>query len=606
MGIDSITTTISGESVNPSSREDWRDWVSATGSRNYMLNNTLIDWLVLYGKERGYKDDFHQPTYDKQCDFTIFIMQQGNAFENAIKSHLGTYQPVITIGTGPASARSLDKAEATYYAMKDGEPIIHQGVLRHPDTKTYGSPDFLIRSDVLCSLFPENISTEEANKPAADLNGSPWHYVIVDAKFTTLHLTAKGELGNSGSLRAYKAQLYTYARALSKLQGYQLNQGFLLGRAWEQGSGEKATRGVSAMERLGPATFDSNLADGLAKAEEWIRNLRSNGLGWSLSPKPDVDELWPNVSETSDFPWHSAKMQIAKDLSEVTMLWQVGFAKRKEAHTNGLYSWRDPAVTASALGVSGTRGEKLNAMLEINRGANGPLFKPARVTAGEEVWRKVPEVEFYVDFETVNDLNDDFSKLPMKGSTPLIFMIGCGHVENDTWVFKNFVVDHMDESSEADLINEWVNHMNTVKDRLSGENLNPNVFHWSSAELSFIETSYNSARKRHPEQKWPDIYWYDLLANVAREEPIVVRGALGFGLKTIVNAMSNEGLIDVHWPDSSLDGLGAMAGAWSCEREAEKDNLSLGEIPLMNGIVAYNEIDCKAMFSLVQYLRKHH
>ena len=35
------------------------------------------------------------------------------------------------------------------------------------------------------------------------------------------------------------------------------------------------------------------------------------------------------------------------------------------------------------------------------------------------------KVEFYVDFETVNDLNDNFKKLPYTNFGTCIFMIGC-------------------------------------------------------------------------------------------------------------------------------------------------------------------------------------
>ena len=133
MGIDAITKTVLGETENPSSKEEWGDWISATRSRNYMLKNTLIDWLELYGKDKGYEYDYWQPGYDKRCEFTTFIMKKGVAFEEAIKNHIATIHPVATISRGPTDVRSIDKAIETFEAMKDGLPIIHQGVLRPPE-----------------------------------------------------------------------------------------------------------------------------------------------------------------------------------------------------------------------------------------------------------------------------------------------------------------------------------------------------------------------------------------------------------------------------------------------------------------------------------------
>ena len=54
--------------------------------------------------------------------------------------------------------------------MRRGEPIIYQGVLRDAETRTFGSPDFLIRSDVLLELFPGSITQEAAAQPAPDLD----------------------------------------------------------------------------------------------------------------------------------------------------------------------------------------------------------------------------------------------------------------------------------------------------------------------------------------------------------------------------------------------------------------------------------------------------
>ena len=69
-------------------------------------------------------------------------------------------------------------------------------------------------------------------------------------------------------------------------------------------------------------------------------------------------------------------------------------------------------------------------------------------------------------------------------------------------------------------------------------------FHWSQAELTALERAYNSARVRHQERAdWPELGWYDFLQKVMHEEPIVVQGALGFGLKAVANAMHSQGLI---------------------------------------------------------------
>ena len=91
-----------------------------------------------------------------------------------------------------------------------------------------------------------------------------------------------------------------------------------------------------------------------------------------------------------------------------------------------------------------------------------------------------------------------------------------------------------------------------------------------------------------------------------REEPVVVRGAHGFELKAVTNAMYDLGLVETRWNEGPADGLGAMVGAWWCEREAARSGGSVRDLEVMKGIERYNEVDCKAMMELVRYLRRHH
>ena len=111
---------------------------------------------------------------------------------------------------------------------------------------------------------------------------------------------------------------------------------------------------------------------------------------------------------------------------------------------------------------------------------------------------------------------------------------------------------------------------------------------------------------RHPDMNWPEPNWYDLLNHVVREEPVLVRGAHAFGLKAVTKALNNLGLIDIRWPDGTTDGLGAMAGAWWCDTQAQIEGKHLQDYELMDDIQAYNEIDCQAMFEILSYLRIKH
>jgi hypothetical protein len=171
--------------------------------------------------------------------------------------------------------------------------------------------------------------------------------------------------------------------------------------------------------------------------------------------------------------------------------------------------------------------------------------------AARDEWYEPPAVEFYVDFETVSSLDDDFSTFPARGGQDLIFMIGCGHIEDGEWRFECFTADTLTEPDEAKIIDAWFEHMGAVRDRLAPD-VDPQVIHWSHAEVSWLEEAHYAAVKRHPEKDWPHPNWFDFLMRVVREEPVVVRGAHGFGLKPSPKAMHALGLVESVWGDGPL------------------------------------------------------
>ena len=601
-----------------------------------MLHDPLLDWLQLYGKSRDYIPKKELADYNRDLDFLEFIFERGREFEAGILRLFQEQHDVATVAQDYTEIRRLDKAEETFHVLNAGTPIIYQAVLWGPQNLTYGSPDFLVRSDVLHELFPGSLAIEGSTTPAPDLENKGWHYVVVDTKFTTLHLNADGtEVTNEGSSPAYKAQLFIYNRMLGRLQGFEPPNSFLLGRGWQQPSGRDTLRCSSAMDQLGPIPQNGRVANGIPLADavggaiSWVRRVRNEGKEWELLPRPSVPELYPNMSNVDDAnlmmaagqaelepgfegeespgQWLGVKKWLASELKELTQLWQVGVGRRNAAHAAGIYRWDDPQITPEVVGITGAKtAPTLKQLLAVNTEAGQPI-RPSQIVRTRHEWHDVPAVEFYVDFEYCSDLNDDFINLPEKGGQPLIFMIGCGHLEDTEWQVRSFVVDSLTESEELRILRDWRAYMTDVRERLDPHNEKPRIMHWSPAELTAFVRAYNSAKARHQElEDWPELGWYDFLTKVMREEPVVVRGALGFGLKAVANALHSHGLIETDWADSPIDGLGAMVGAWRCDEEAKAKGVPMSQLPLMNEVARYNEVDCKVMMEIVRYLRANH
>jgi hypothetical protein len=680
-------------------------WVSASSVRNWCRQDPLLDWLELYGEAAGWRRDdvpaASDPTarakYDPATDFRRFIMTQGRRFEAGVMALLReryeVHQIAFRSGRGHSDARDPARLAETLTLMETGTPLIYQAPLADPVLRAYGVPDLLIRSDVLAELFPDSLSAPEAGvvAPALAANGARWHYRVIDIKFTTLSLMRDGHAAKDHL--PYQVQVWLYNEALGRLQGFTPPSAFLLGRNWQSGSGKTTQRGQGCLERLARIDRDHvfggpnkeatgpSLPDLARLALDWRKKVQDASIAssWAIlgppgasvrgatisgalpggavgssaeQPRPSVVELYPNMGNSEDAPWHGAKLQIATALAELTRLPGVGVERRNAALARGLSRWDAPGMNAAAIGVTTpVFGARLSAVLAANllpgnRGAE--LVLPAHLDGSSDpLWRSPTSLEFFVDFETTSNLDDDFSALPALGGQPLIFQIGCGHLEplgpgpaskasEDSrpsgvpgmrWVFRQWTVDLLEEAQEARIIDAWLEHMREERDKRSLSGADDRIIHWSPAEMSNLESAYNSARVRHAQaqptaEPWPDQPFYDLLAQVIHAAPVTVKGAFGFGLKAITHAMHQAGLIEVVWDEGPTDGLGAMVGAWSCDaiaraaRRARAAELAASGValtperpisaqPLMRSIGAYNQVDCLAMAEILWWLRRN-
>ena len=160
--------------------EEWDQYIntytSATGLFNFFLDDPLLDYLDKYGIQLGY--------HMNECpEETKKIMEMGHQFEkNVIKHIRKELIPVIEV----VANSYIEGAYETFQLMKEGHPIIYQGVVVNHTNKTKGHPDILIRSDYLNKLIPGIISDEDEKIPSKFGN---WHYRVIDIKMSNLFLS---------------------------------------------------------------------------------------------------------------------------------------------------------------------------------------------------------------------------------------------------------------------------------------------------------------------------------------------------------------------------------------------------------------------------------
>lgn len=566
---------------------DLGDWIEAHEIAPYFRGDTLLDWLKLFGERNGFPKDTDQPGYDPDCEMSTFLAEKATGFKEAFASHARRAELSFAY---LGMSRSSDDSKG---AMQEGIQLIASPFLVDSVRRVTARPDFLIRVDVLGRLFEEPPDLEETRE-----------YVVMNLRLGRITLNARGRMKTDASLAVHRARLFLCNCALAELVGEAPTYGLLVGRGWQQAIGEEEVRGSGCLDKAGVVDLSSPKRENeVADALQWVRRLRREGGEWSVFPSPSIPELRPNAGNRYDFPWHRAKIEIAERLKDPILLWNVGADKRDRALANGITTYDHPEASAEVFGL--THPDKirvLDALLHVVRNPHLGV-QPSHVEAAREVWGEPQALEFFVDFETVNNSDDDFARFPQAGGQPLIFMVGCGHMEHGVWKFENFIAERATEGAEAKVIADWLHHMESTRLRLAPHLARPICFHWSAAEDNTFRGQYDSFRKRHPEFSGEDPNWFDFLARVIRAEPVIVPGALGFGLKALAKAMFNLGHVQVLWDEGPSDGLGAMVGAWRAY--ARCGDRPVSSDPLMQGIAKYNNIDCLAMQQIIDWLRRN-
>jgi hypothetical protein len=247
----------------------------------------------------------------------------------------------------------------------------------------------------------------------------------------------------------------------------------------------------------------------------------------------------------------------------------------------------------------------------------------------------VCDLEFFVDYENIQSgAREDFSNFPNKlGDAELIYMIGCGHSINRVWSgFECFVVTDLTQPAEEAIFRQWFDHMRSISNGQGIASSTPQIMHWGDYERS----RNNSAMSRAGDPAW----WYpsrpttkkiakgdpvpanglnlwDIKTDLMNTVPFGVTGAFGYGVKPIAKAMARipaaAGQIGL-WPPSPIEhGLAASMAplpAWRARTiplntRNPADTTKFAD-QLIEDSRAYNEVDCKIMFDILEYLRSNH
>lgn len=560
-------------------------WVRPTDVKNFMVKDPIVDWLKLSSPRKsggGVVDN----------EFVEFIKKRGIEFEEKLVDYINSNRTKIVTVSDRIDPESVQRV---IDLMKKGVPVLHSVPLEHKGYRTRGVADLVVRSDYLGRLVDENpLSKKERKISAPNLSGN-YHYVVIDIKFSTLPLRANGiHLLNSGNYPAYKAQTWMYNRMIGSIQGYTPRYSYILGRRWCYRSCDIRYDSIYCLDKLGVIDYegvDEEYVQRTKNAIQWCRDVKQHGRDWEIGSR---EELYPNMCVDSG-RWNKEKKRIAADIGEITNVWYVGVKQRKKALEKNVTSWKDPRCTTEVLGMSGVRARVIDKIMDINRQEEDKI-RPKRIRHDLFDWRDGGN-EMFVDFETLIDIFSPFDELPKQRHTNQIFMIGVWYRHNSVWRYKNFLCDELTLDEEFRIMNDFVHF---VKARN-----NPRLWYWHAektmwkqAETRQFDRLYNN---KHMAQvirdRWNIDRWSDM-AQVFRAEPIVIKNCFKFGLKEIVTAMNEHGLIDTRMESECQSGLVAAVKAWNAYKKGETSDL--------RDIARYNRFDVKALHDIIVYLRRNH
>ena len=596
------------------------DYVSGTGVKNFLLNDPILDVFELQyneaisGKMLTRNQRKRAMTdFEEEKEKLNVLFEGGNEFERKVMEKLQEQYPheMLMINSEGRDGYTQANFKKTVQAMMKGIPIICQAVVFNDKNKTSGILDILIRSDYVNKLFKRQVIKKETETFKAPKLKGPYHYRVIDIKWTTMTLCANGyNIRNDDRFPAYKGQLAIYNSIIGEIQGYTPKETYIMAKSWHIDRKNDPQTGHNCFDLLGVidySSFDSKYIERTLQGIDWMRDVRTYGSGWDLL-NPTREELYPNACNKNDAPWTKYKKDVCEKIGEMTQIWCVTDTHRKTAHQKGIYSWRDPRCDSVTMGITGdVRPAIIDEILEVNRSKHHVL-RPDTIHENLSNWQEESHVDFYVDFETINGTlyNPIIDLENSESNADIIFMIGVGHIENNEWKYKVFKMNNVSHDEEMRIANEFTKYITEKTKKLSDDDSKhvARLFHWSQAEV----TNFRHLNERH-DGMWKDwessILWTDMY-HVFTKEPIVIKGALSFKLKDIGRAFHENGFIQTLWDDvGPSDGFDAMLSAVKYYKKKDAGTLLKEDNDIYKTIIKYNEVDCKVIWEIVDYLRKN-
>lgn len=571
---------------------------------NYFRSDPLLDWLNMYGpaEKRDTEVNFFLTMIrDKNREFnkrvTDYIMNMHpGSFYDACAAPFELPETETRIEPHKIGV-SFESIERTKASIAIGTPIIFNPCFNVKlDSYPYpfgGRADMIVKNKYLPSLLglTESISAE----------CFPDKYTIVNFKYATINLRAdKTHLLNNSKQKVYKAHMWLLSNALAMIQEWYPSTGYIIGRKYDFTKRGVTYRITNAFQGVGTIDFseiDKSYEDDGRSALDWLRQVRDSEAELWDPFQPCLVEMYPNMKNANDFPWKQYKTEIAQSIKDITLMYHCGPKVRNFAHSKGITEW-EALTSESIVYRSGKLLTQIMSFVDAGKRPPSDGFSDTAVDriGHKRVVKSRPCIEFYLDFEAIGNMYDDFSTFPQASNQAMIFLIGVIVVDNvkGTTNYTSYLIDELDHASERRMVQTMLDDFAKLRSEYD-QDFSP-VYFWSNAENYMLKRAMG-----------PDVVAENRLVMVDlckcfRDAGLILPGQLGYGLKNVAKTMHRLGLIKTIW-DESVDvasGLNATIEAMKTYKHRDPEFRK----QYFRNLIDYNYVDCKVMEEILEYVRE--
>ncbi len=240
-------------------------------------------------------------------------------------------------------------------------------------------------------------------------------------------------------------------------------------------------------------------------------------------------DIFPNMKNTYDYPYHSYKQKVANEIDEIT---QYYYCSVKERDTHLSKSARDYSTASFGIKNKSDKSKKIEGILKYRNKTNEQ--NPFKIYGNKKSLKeKLNELYNYtnlcfIDFEVVNgllDISKGLDSFPKLSFHNCIFNIGLlvYNLETNKNVFHSFFLENIN-NSEHKLLKDFFSCIDSLE--------NPVLIHWSNAELNFL----NSFNKKGNTLLFSSYNYFDL-HSIFNKYNVIVKGMKSFKLKELYTSI---------------------------------------------------------------------